>query len=355
MIDHAAASRRPRCWKIQCWPKADQSAWTAGQAPTDPFDDMVYGNQLCAETLEKVRKGYGRWLDFLDATGWLDPDQPALARITRGRLISYLRALKAAGNADNTIIGRVIELEMAMKIMAPGADVSWIRRPTGVTVYASLPKARRQLIVPDSGVLFAWSITMMDTADLAGGALDALLAYRDGLIIAVFASRARRLRAMAGIRVGKELVRRGDRYWVELGPELVKTKKADRFQLPDRLTPYIERYLAVVRPALLQGRASDALWISLRRKQLTAKGMEAQFFQRTKARFGVGFGPHRCRHAAATTAILRAPDATGLAARMMGTSLQVIENHYQRAGQVEAINHLDDLINRRMKALHDPQ
>jgi hypothetical protein len=40
---------------------------------------------------------------------------------------------------------------------------------------------------------------------------------------------------------------------------------------------------------------------------------------------------------------------------MMGTSLQVIENHYQRAGQVEAINHLDDLINRRMKALHDPQ
>jgi hypothetical protein len=38
--------------------------------------------------------------------------------------------------------------------------------------------------------------------------------------------------------------------------------------LPVELTPYIDRYLAEIRPALLRGHVSDAFWISTYRAPL---------------------------------------------------------------------------------------
>lgn len=65
-------------------------------------------------------------MGFLTDRGWLEPAQPPLARVARPRLRAYFRALRAAGNADWTIIGRFGELVMALKILAPGEDVSWV-------------------------------------------------------------------------------------------------------------------------------------------------------------------------------------------------------------------------------------
>ena len=147
-----------RILKFEQWPPADQALWTTNCLPGDPFDDPSYGASLRPDSLLKVRKGYGRWLSFLASRGWLDESVVPLVRVSRGRLRAYFQDLRAAGNADYTIIGRFAELTMAMKILAPGEDVSWIRRPTGRTIYASLLKQKRQLIVPDGRVLFCWAL-----------------------------------------------------------------------------------------------------------------------------------------------------------------------------------------------------
>ena len=57
----------------------------------------------------------------------------------------------------------------------------------------------------------------------------------------------------------------------------------------------------------------------------------------SKARFGVTFGPHRFRHAIATTAPLRAPEHPGLAAPLLGISKEVVETHYNRSQQFAAV------------------
>ena len=150
--------------------------------------------------------------------GWLDPNEPPLARATRRHLIAYFKALKDAGNSDYTIIGRFSELAMALKIIVPGADVTRVRWPWGMTMFAYLPKTKRQFIIPDSGVLGRWAIGMMNKADIVTGGDAGLLAFRDGLLLAILAYRARRLRAMAGPRVGEELVLQNGRYWIKLGP-----------------------------------------------------------------------------------------------------------------------------------------
>jgi hypothetical protein len=51
---------------------------------------------------------------------------------------------------------------MTMRILAPDADVGWLRRPDGITIYALLPKRKRTIIVPDTRVLFRWGLKMMD-------------------------------------------------------------------------------------------------------------------------------------------------------------------------------------------------
>jgi hypothetical protein len=62
------------------------------------------------------------------------------------------------------------------------------------------------------------------------------------------------------------------------------------------LTPYIRHYLTVVRPALLDGRVHDALWINLRGGPWSAECMAQRIRLLSRQRFGESFGPHRFRH-----------------------------------------------------------
>ena len=275
---------------------------------------------------------------------------PALQRVTRRRLRAYVRALKAAGNADYTIIGRITELAMAMRILTPGADVGWIRRPDGISIYAMLPKNKRPMVVPDARVLFRWGLKMMDT-QLAEGARANPVAFRDGLLIALLAARGRRLRSMAELRVRREMVRQEVTYRIELGPDQTKTHVHDRFDLPEALTPYVGHYLAKVRPVLLAGCEEDAFWIGARGAPLTAKGIEACILRLSRVRFGVAFGPHRFRHAIATSSALRDPGSPGLAAGVLGGSAQVIEQHYNRAGQIQAARAYAQVVEQRRRKL----
>lgn len=306
--------------------------------------------------MEKTAKGYGRFLCFLHQHGWLDPELPPLKRVTRHCLRVYFRNLKAAGNADYTIIGRFSELTTALRIMAPGCNVSWVRKPDGVTIYALLAKQRRPMLAPDSGVAFRWAIEMMGEAraryEQRSHRID-LIEYRDGLLLAIFASRGRRLRSMALPRIGHELVQCNGHFRVELASHQVKTPKPDSFNLPEELSPYVFHYLQYVRPRLLRGQSHDALWVSLKGSPLTEKAIENQVFKRTRKRFGQGFGPHRFRHAIATTAVLRDPAHPGLAAGLLGISGRVVEEHYRLAGQSKAAMAFDQVCERRQRVTMD--
>ena len=324
---------------IEQWPESDRVAWARSCTPSDPYDDDEmphYGATLRAPTLSKTERGYGRWLFFLQSHGWLDHAVPALERATHSRRLAYFRELRQVGNADYTIIGRFQELEMAVKIISPGQDTSWIRRLGGVTVYSLLPKAKRHLLVPDSGVLYQWGLDMMHAADLDWDPDVWRTTYRDGLMIAMFAARGRRRRAMHLLRAGEEIFWSGDRYRIELTPDQNKHPKADHFNLPDDLTPYIQHYLDVARPALVGSGSYQEFWISRFGRPLTVAGMESRLFRLTQKRFGKGFGPHRFRHAIATTLSLRIPNNPGLGAPVLGISQDVNGESYVRAGQVEA-------------------
>jgi integrase len=331
-------------WPMHQWPEMDRATWLRHCSPGDSLDDPCYGATLRPVTRDFLSHGYGAWLYFLNMRGWLDSEQPPLQRVTRRRLRAYFRALQAAGYADLSIIARFSALTYAMKILAPGQDVSWIQRPDGVTIYRLLNRAQRPLLVPDSRVLYQWGLDIMDSAATPND-------YQDGLFIAMLASRGRRLRSMALLRVGQELVMRGGRYWIELTAEQVKTKRPDQFDLPEPLTPYIHRYLAEMRPALLGSQSHDAVWVGRRGEPWAPQNIKNRIRLLTRKRFGQSFGPHRFRHAIATTAALRDPAHPGLAAGLLGITSPVIEEHYNRAGQTQAMLMFDEAVVIRRRTL----
>ena len=340
-------------WKSHDLPDADCAAWEAGCTPGDPYegDGQSYGAELRAGSLRKTIKSYRLWLGYLAWRGWLDPALPPLVRVTRPRLRSYFRDLRAAGNADWTIIGRFDDLVRAMRIVAPGEDTSWIRRPDGMSIYALLDRKQRVLLVPDVDVLFAWGLEMMDQAASRSRRSEQLAAYRDGLLITVLAARGRRLRSMALMRAGSELVRRDGRFRVEFSADQIKTNRPDRFDLPDVLAPYLARYLDAVRPALLGGRVESAVWISTNGTPMKENGISQRIQRLSKRRFGASFGPHRFRYAIATTSAMRLPKHQSLAAEMLGVSLSNIEQSYRRCGQLQVGESYIAVLDRRYGAL----
>lgn len=331
------------------WPDNDRSAWEQGCLPSDPFDTPRRGATLRTATLLKYRQGYGCWLAFLRREDLLARDALPLARVTPALLRRYLRALRSRGNSDYTIIGRFAELAGALRIMVPDADVSWIQKPFGVTVYAALPKRCRAKLIPDSDVLFAWGIEMMDAARTSGSDNDAAPLYRDGLLIAMLAARGRRRRSMAALRHGTEITERDGFYRIELAPDQVKTNRPDSFNLPEMLTPHIQYYLTTVRPQLLRGRVSDVFWITRYGTPMAGPNITNQIVRRTRRRFGQGFGPHRFRHAIATTAAVRVPGDPRLAADLLNITLPVVKAHYAMPGQASAVRMLARLNERRLR------
>ncbi|APT60379.1 hypothetical protein RGI145_23840 (plasmid) [Roseomonas gilardii] len=330
---------RPRlCWPLSWWPEADRLAWLLHCTPGDPFHDDRPGARHRTATLIALVKAYGRWLAFLASRGWLDPDEPPLARVTRARLRAFFHELRRVGNADHTVIGRFSHLAMALAVIVPGAEVSWIRRPDGVSVHSLLPKNTRTLVVPDGQVILDWGVTMMRQARARlerGGDRNALTAYRDGLLIVLLALCGRRLRSVSLLRPGHELRQVGECFRVEFTPAQTKTKRRDRFGLHEGFTPWMRHYLEVIRPALLVGQRQEALWIGRLGEPLSAQGIQTRIQRLSRQRFGISFGPHRIRHSIVTTAALRLGATPSFGAAVVGNTPAVAEG-YNHAGQCRA-------------------
>lgn len=340
---------QPKSVKFDAWPDLDRELLYAGCLPGAPFDKPNHGALLEPDSLKKLLKDYGLWLSFLSHMGWLDPTQHPAERITRPRLKAYFLAMQSRALRAWTVLGRFSGLRIAMKVMAPGYDTGFILCPNGQTIRRYLVPHTREFIVPDAAVLFQWGVELMKTAEATLSRRPSQVVFRDGLIIAMLASRGRRLRSMALLRVGKEFLSRDGHFRIELEPHQVKTKKHDSFDLPTPLTPFIEIYLDTVRPALLQGNIDDALWIGRTGRPLEAKGLQGMISVRSKSRFGETFGPHRFRHAIETTARLRDPAHPGIGAGVLNGSRRVVEKHYNRANQTTAVQTMEGFVESRRK------
>lgn len=326
MSERAVVDPARHCLPLRAWPPHDRALWEAALAPSDPLLDPR--PVLATKTVAKTCQGYGRWLNFLARTGGLDPLGGPADRASPERVGAYLQHLRDLGNRDHTIVSRAAELETALRLMCPDQSWRWIRSPGGVPVRSMLPMRKRIIEVPEAYAVYAWGMQLMDGALVLPGRSRRCVQLRDGLMIALFAARAPRLRSMAALRLGRNLVRHGEAWRLVLHPEDVKTRRHIEYLLPASLTPWVDRYLGHERVELLQGATHDALWVNWGGEPLGYRGVEKRIRWRSQKRYGQAFGPHRFRHALATSAPIEDPGAPGLAAPILGISGRILALHY---------------------------
>ncbi len=318
-------------WPLQAWPEIDQRLWLAGLEPSDGLDP-AYATNLSQATINNARKGYGRWLAVLAGAGELDPSLPPATRVTRVRAKLFLKALQACGNSNNSIHARLWALQSALQVLQPEEDFGWL-----TSGLSRLPVTLREVEAFDSTLLEAWGRELMQSALVHPRPLVRRTRYRNGLLIAILAVRAPRLRSIAAMRLGRQVTRDADGRWrLSFKAQDMKTQRCVEYRAPDSLVAPIDRYLEVEREEMLQQRRHDWFWVNRNGEKLDARGIEGVIRRASLARFGRIFGPHRFRHSLATTAAYADPSNPGLAASVLAISEDVVEGHYNQARQHDA-------------------
>ena len=342
---------------VELWPQRDRQSWHDSTAPVQGLRRQRYVDTLSCRSINAARKSYGRLLHILAQHGLLDPGIGPAERVTFEAVALFFDALRAAGNCDNTLKGRLFHLRTALHLMAPKADFDWITRPDDVPLDAILKQEPRDnLFVPDAKLLFEWGLSLMPEQPLSDDAdarLAACGAYRNGLIIALLACRAPRLGSLAQMRLGKNLHQRNGEYWVRLQSMLVKNRRELHYSLPATLTPYLDRYLNEIRSVLLDPMTTDAVWGNGNGGPYTYDAISQMMFRQTELKFGISFGVHRFRHAFASTLAEADPTNPGLAAVILGITEAVINEHYRKARQADAARKLQaNLREERQRTRH---
>ncbi|MCW3476284.1 hypothetical protein [Limobrevibacterium gyesilva] len=241
----------------EAWPEIDRRLWQAGLDPGDGLDGPAYAAGLKPITLRNAARGYGRWLAVLAALGELDPSADPAGRVTRQRAGAYLRALRVAGNSNNTIIARFMELRMALRVMRPEADAAfaWLTAPGGRSLASRLPVDRRPIEAIDARVLAGWGRQLMDDAVSLADPRRRGMQFRNGLLIMLLALRAPRLRSIAALRLGRQVLCQGGGARIALEVAGVKNERRLEYGVPADALPY-EGIASVVSQTTLRANVS---------------------------------------------------------------------------------------------------
>lgn len=317
------------------WPEADRTAWEAAFAAANLFDGRGPAAHWSLGSRTSVRSGYSRWLGYVRAVQPNVLDLPPADRANPNHIESYVEVLRAEVS-PTTVWNYVKHLYDALRVMAPRRDWSWLKAVAANLELEIRPAAKRHRMV-DADRLLDLGLRLMDGADLDGGALAGPIQYRDGLLIALLASRPIRRRTIALMRLDQHLVKIGKRYVLCFERTDVKNKRPVEFYLPERLTCYIDDYVGGVRPRFPGAGSHEGVWASAKGGPMHPEALNDAVKRRTAAAFGHGINLHLFRDCAATTLAVHDPSHVACAKDVLGHSdSRTTERHYNQARSLEA-------------------
>lgn len=350
MSDGLKTGPAPCCRPLAIWPLLDRNVWDAALCEGDILEPGGDGAHWAPHSRRKIAKGYGRWLDWLDTQGLIDPDLGPGARITPERVVGYVAELRLS-NSPYTVLARIQELYQAIRVMVPAQDWTWLRRIENKLRHRVVSvRNKRSRIIPVE-TLAAFGIELMTRADRpeSDTSLKRTCQFRDGLMIALLAARPLRRGNFTRIEIGRHLVRISDTYNLQFDGAETKTGKPISAPIPLTLVPYLERYLSEYRPHLLArngrwkgqttsaGLSDTALWISAHGSAMTEMAAYDNICRRTRTCFGHAVNPHLFRDSAATSIAIEDPEHVHIVRSILGHStMQSGERHYIHAQTLPA-------------------
>jgi len=332
------------------WPLPDRELWLRGLAPASRLKETGHAVQWRPGTVSKTARAYATWLMWLNETGQFKEGEQPSERLTNERVDAYRKHLESNVKSLVTVRSLLHGIERTMSVIAPRNACQHLKRCAN-----SYPKKRdplkKRARLQNPVVLRQLGLDLMDSADekLVPTRRDAVI-YRDGLMIALLACRAMRLRNLTSIDTDKHFGKTRTETLLEFPASEVKNHKKWTNSWPELLLPRLARYLSLYRPLLLKDREDTGrLWISERICPLTDSGIYYAITTRTRNAFGLSLNPHLFRDAAITSLAVHNPELVGLGCHVLGNSLATSQTHYNQAACIEASVNLNDAMERRRR------
>jgi integrase len=297
----------PRVSKLQLpfqhWPNEERQRWADAFRGGDIFDEDKRGTELSEATRKALRVSYAQYLRFLSDNHADLLTKPPIARLGRWLIAEYCGLLTKT-NQDISIATSLHHLRLALKLICPKEDWSWLLTITK-RIGAGAPRKAKRYGLVSSDQLYLLGLELMDSAVAEAAnqteiSKASAIKYRDGMLITLLSLVVPRRRTVAALRIGKQLVRNGDLWALEIPREDVKGKRPLDFTLSSDLSDRIDLYLQKYRPRLPGAKGHTALWPSNKGGAMSANAIYDTVCKRTKKAFGFSVNPHRFRHAAGT-------------------------------------------------------
>src|SRR5262249_30965779 len=195
------------------WTESERQRWEVIFKLGDLFDEPSGGAHLAPSTKNALRASYATYLRFIADHHSELLDGPPEARINRQLIAEYVSWLRKT-NQESSIVITLHHLRLALRLVYPDVDWSWLLTITKRIAAVAPRKTRKQPLVT-SERLYLLGIELMDhavaDAHLHGEiSKQTAMDYRDGLLIALLALFILRRRTVTAIRIGKQLVRSGE-------------------------------------------------------------------------------------------------------------------------------------------------
>jgi integrase len=328
------------------WPQADRQLWEQATNDIDPFSEAA-GARLADRSKHQYLFAWRRFLGFLLIEDKSALALPAAERLTKERVRAFANHL-AGTNIPRSVAIQVDALYKAARIMLPEHDLTWLKSMKA-RLHSAAPLQGASGPVVISPQILAVGQQLMDEIDPQAEdhlTLAKAIRYRDGLMISLLAFMPLRRKNLASLEIDRHLIGEGNSRFIFIPAAETKTRTPIEFAIPELLLPYLDAYLRIVRPRILNDTACKALWVSPRGGTLRYGAIGDIISRHTAAVLGIRLTPHDTRDAAATTWALAAPGQIGVSRDLLSHSdLRTTGRHYNRAKGVEASRTYAKLIN----------
>jgi len=347
---------------LKKWPESDRRALEncIDVATVDLFEDLSEGSlardrgAAWAETsLANNVRFYTYYLQFLERCGELHSIETPSARVTKKRLNAFIDGLTHLSSQSRLSYVRGVNNVVA--VIDPGGDRKYLEEVVRKLRRLARPSRNQTHLMISPSDLFYAGIRRMDrVTEQASGSVIQAGRYRDGLMMAAIACKALRRRNFAGMMLERNITRNTmDFYEVRFRPSETKTRSPIQAQLSRALTPYFDLWLTTLRPMLLNGRSSDALWVTIAGADMSGETFHKCFCKATKQELGEQINPHAVRKIVATGVAIARPELVKMVGSLLDHRGEQSVAAYNLADQLSASKrYLELLDERRRRALN---
>jgi integrase/recombinase XerD len=316
------------------WPAADKALWNRAFEPgTDLFDDAGPGSHLSERTVPQLQYAYGKFLFFISRQ---HPDlrKRVPARRLNAKIIEEYVNWQPESCGGVTLSLYLFHLWFALRYLCPRDDWQWLLAISRRIRTKAKPRPEKHHLVT-STTLYDLGIRLMDGALVCGKpptSWRVQTAYRDGLIIALLALIPLRRRTLSALRIGKHLIKSGDRWFLDIPAGDVKSRRPLEYPISPELSERLDVYVNEIRSRTAGAGTHDYLWASSRGRPMQGPVIYNAVRRRTRKKPGFPINLHRFRRAAATLWSVQDPANVRGAKDLLGHStFATTEKHYVMA------------------------